>query len=84
MTRHTVVWTEDALAELAELWTTAPDRNAVTAAAQLIDMEPSQDAATRGVEVAEGLRALFAPPLRILFAVDEEDRLAEVARVRRL
>jgi plasmid stabilization system protein ParE len=84
MTRYTVVWLGGALDELAELWTTARDRNAVTTAAHVIDVELSQDALTQGVEVSEGLRAFFAPPLRILFTADEGDRLVEVARVRRL
>jgi hypothetical protein len=84
MSRYTVVWLESAQDELAELWTIARDRNAVTAAAHIIDVELSHDAATKGVEVSEGLRALSAPPLRILFTVDEGDRLVEVVRVRRL
>jgi hypothetical protein len=84
MIRYTVVWTTGAHDELAELWISATDRNAVTAAAQIIDVELSQDAATKGVELSEGLRAFFAPPLRVLFAVDEGNRIVEVARVRRL
>jgi hypothetical protein len=84
MTRYTVVWLGNALDELAVLWTTARDRNAVTAAAHVIDAELSDDASTKGVEVAEGLRAFFAPPLRILFTVDEGDCVVEVVRVRRL
>ncbi|MFI5461497.1 MAG: hypothetical protein ACHRXM_39395 [Isosphaerales bacterium] len=84
MTRYTVVWHGSAHNELAELWTTARNRNAVTTAAHIIDVELSHDAATKGVEVSEGLRAFFAPPPRILFSVDEGDRLVEVVRVKRL
>jgi hypothetical protein len=84
MTRYTVVWHGSAQGELAELWINARDRNAVTLAAHVIDVELSQDASTKGVEVTEGLRAFFAPPLRILFTVDEGDRLVEVLRVRRI
>jgi len=84
LTRYTVVWLGSALDELAELWTTSRDRNAVTTAAHIIDAELSHDASTKGVEVSEGLRAFFAPPLRILFTVDEGDRLVEVVRVRHL
>ena len=62
----------------------ARNRNAVTAAAHVIDEELSQDAVTKGVELSEGLRAFFAPPLRILFTVDEGDRIVEVVCVRRL
>jgi hypothetical protein len=62
----------------------APDRKLVTAAAHRIDVELSEDASSKGVEVSEGLRAFFAPPLRILFAVDEADRKVEVLRIRRI
>ncbi|HZW33281.1 MAG TPA: type II toxin-antitoxin system RelE/ParE family toxin [Isosphaeraceae bacterium] len=84
MTRYTVVWIESAQNEPAEIWRNARNRNAVTAAAHVIDVELSQDAAGKGVEISEGLRAFFAPPLRILFSVDEGDRVVEVARVGRM
>jgi plasmid stabilization system protein ParE len=84
MTRYTVVWHRSTQDELAEIWTVARDRNAVTAAVHIIDVELTHDAATKGVDVSEGLRAFFAPPLRVLFTVDEGDRLVEVVRVRRL
>lgn len=84
MTRYTVVWPAGAQDELTELWIVAPDRDAITAAANAIDVELSEDATAKGVELSEGLRALFAPPLRVLFAVREDDRVVEVLRVRRL
>jgi hypothetical protein len=84
MIRYTVVWLESAQDELAELWIAAQHRNAVTTAAHAIDVLLSQDAPTQGMPVSEGLRALFAPPLRVLFSVEEEDRVVEVACVRRL
>jgi hypothetical protein len=84
MTKYTVVWHQGAQEELAELWMDARDRNAVTIAANVIDRELSQNAAAKGVEVSEGLRALFTPPLRILFTVNEDDRVVEVLRVKRL
>ena len=84
MTRYTVVWHEGAQEDLADVWINARDRNGVAAAAHLIDVDLSQDAETKGVDVAEGLRAFFAPPLRILFTVNEGDRITEVVCVRRL
>jgi len=84
MTRYTVVWVESALDELADLWLAAPDREAITAAADAIDQELAVDAPSKGIELSEGLRALFSPPLRILFTVREVDRIAEVLRVKRL
>ncbi len=82
MTRYVVVWPKGAQDDLAELWISARDRKAVTAAAQVIDIELSRDAETKGVELREGLRAFFTPPLRILFTVDEGDCVVEVVRVR--
>ena len=49
----------------------ASNRAAVTAAAHFIDSELSQDAQLKGTLVAEGLHALLAPPLRVLFTVNE-------------
>ena len=60
------------------------NRAAVTAAAHFIDVELSQDATTKGTMVAEGLRALLAPPLRVLFTVNEGNRMVEVVLIRRL
>ena len=84
MIRYTVVWPTGAEDELTELWIAASDREAITAAARAIDVDLSEDATVKGVALSEGLRALFAPPLRVLFAVREEDRLVEVLRVKRL
>lgn len=84
MIRYTVVWPKGAEDELAELWIGASDRDAITAAANSIDLELSEDSTAKGTEVSEGLRALFAPPLRVLFAVREDDRVVEVLRVKRL
>jgi hypothetical protein len=84
MTRYTVVWVASALDELAELWTSGPDRNAITLATDAIDRELAIDASSNGIELREGLRALFSPLLRILFAVKEDDRVTEVLRIRRI
>ncbi len=84
MIRYTVVWHREGRDELAKIWIDARDRNAISAAADVIDEELLTDALTKGAELSEGLRALLAPPLRVLFAVREEDRLVEVLCVRRL
>ena len=82
MTRYTVVWVQSAQEELAELWLNAPDRSAVTTAAHAIGQELGEDAPVKGSELSEGLRSLFAPPLKAIFTVREDDRIAEVLRVR--
>jgi hypothetical protein len=81
MIRYTVVWIRDAENELADLWIRAPDRNSVAAAARDIDTELAQNAAFKGVEIAEGLRAFTSAPLRVLFTVDDGDRIVKVLRV---
>ncbi len=84
MTRYTVVWPQGAQDELAEMWLSSADRTAVTAAVDWLDRELAEDAPSKGIELREGLRALFVPPLRVLFAVREADRVVEVLRIRRL
>ena len=84
MTRYTVVWVQSVEDELVELWLAANDRNDVTAATHAIEKELGSDAASKGGDLAEGLRALNMPPLRVIFTVRKDDRLVEVVRVARL
>jgi plasmid stabilization system protein ParE len=83
MMRCTVVWLEDAQSDLAEIWLSEVDRNAVNLATSAIDQDLAVDPQEKGVDVSEGIRAYFAPPLRILYLVREQDRIVEVLRVRR-
>lgn len=84
MTRYTVTWHPEAENELTELWLLATDREDITAAVQAIDVALATDASARGETVAEGLRFLIAPPLRVLFVIREADRVAQVELVRRI
>jgi plasmid stabilization system protein ParE len=83
MTRYTVVWSRSALDELVEIWLKSSDRNALTSAVRVIDAQLADDASSKGVELSEGLRAFFAAPLRVLFFVEDDDRVVEVLRVKR-
>ena len=83
MTRYTVVWHQEALDELARLWIEAPDRRAVTFAASAIDRHLVVDASEKGAAVPDNLRQLTIPPLRVLFAVSEPDRIVRVLDARR-
>lgn len=78
--RCTVVWTPAALAQLAELWTRARDRNAVTRASYLIDQLLRVDPDLQGVPFF-GDRFLVVPPLRVLFSINPMDMLVEVHTV---
>jgi len=82
MTPYTVVWPKGSEADLAAIWLAAPDRQAVTEAAQAIDRALGEDAGIKGFELSEGLRVLYEPPLRVLFVVREKDRIVEVLRVK--
>ena len=76
--RYTVVWTHSARAELAELWLKSSQRKSVSFAADAIDERLAEDASAKGTEISEGLRAILAPPIRVLFAVSEQDLVVEV------
>jgi hypothetical protein len=82
MTKYTVTWLKGAAGHLAQIWIDAPDKQAVTRAANSIDLELATDADSKGAPVKEGLRSLYLPPLHVLFTVREPDRLVEVVSVR--
>ena len=84
MTRFTVVWHQDARDELARLWMVATDRGAVRSAADAIDRDLAVDAPFKGNPIPDGLRQLTVPPLRVLFAVSQGDRMVRVLEVARL
>ena len=82
MIQFTIVWSKDAIDALAEIWLSAADRAAVTAASSEIDAELTVDPSNKGWAMAEGLRGLLRLPLKVIFIVREEDRLVEVVSVR--
>lgn len=57
--------------DLADLWTSAPDRAAVTAAANAIDAALQRDPLHEGEARSGPGRILFIPPLVVLYNVDE-------------
>lgn len=81
MTRYTVVWHDDALNLLAEVWIASAERGSITEAAQIVDIELSYDPKTKGIDVEGDLRELVVPSLRVLFSVSESDRLVRVVHV---
>ena len=78
MIRYTVVWHDDALNQLAQIWMDASDRDSVTAATNAIDRQLADDASAKGTAVEGDLRLSSIPPLRVLFAVIEADRLVRI------
>jgi hypothetical protein len=78
MTRFTVVWQSLAPNELASIWLNAAGRQSVTLAANAIDRHLATNAIAKGIQVKESLRELTVPPLRVVFAASDEDRLVRV------
>lgn len=81
MTRYTVVWHQDARDELARLWMESRDRRAVELAANAIDRELTLEASRMGTPAPDNLRQLSMPPLHVLFAVSEPDRMVRILDV---
>lgn len=82
--RYTVVWLASASDRLAQIWSDAADRSAVASAADEIDRALAAAPGTLGEDVHEGLRRFSVPPLQVLYAVREADRVVEVGRVKRV
>jgi hypothetical protein len=80
----TVAYKPSAEQELARLWNDAPDRAAVTDAANQIDALLKVDPLTQGESRSGTTRILFVPPLAVLFEVSEDDRYVDVLQVWRI
>jgi hypothetical protein len=78
---YTVLWDPDVEQDLASLWMNAPDRAAVTAAADRIDELLKTDPEQQGESRINEWRLLTVAPLGILFQVFEEDRIVRVIQV---
>jgi plasmid stabilization system protein ParE len=79
--KYTVLWRPFAERKLAELWTTASDRNAVTRAADRIDSMLANDPDQLGESRSGKRRVLIVEPLSVYFQVEEDDRQVWVVAV---
>jgi hypothetical protein len=81
--RYTVDWWDAADSELLRLWLETPTlRSDITSATHEISKHLSEPGETLGEFVHEGLRSLEVAPLRVLFSIEEKDRLVRVWTVR--
>jgi hypothetical protein len=80
--RYTVVWDGVALAQLANLWMAATDRQAVTDSTDRIDSELAEDAHTKGVPI-DPFWAFYDDPLAVLYEIEPGDCMARILQVRR-
>lgn len=76
--KFTVTWRPSATKFLAELWTTGPDRNAITLSANKIDATLEQNPLNAGEARGANLRVLVEIPLVVYYTVSETDRLVTV------
>jgi hypothetical protein len=78
MVRYTVLWREQLVAELANLWATYHNRSELTAAVDQIDVILSVDAHSKGNIFRTSLRTISSGPFTVFFRVDEGDRKVTV------
>jgi len=84
VTKYTVIWLKSVHVDIGEIWLTASDRNAVTAASAEIDRELATDAERKSKTLSEGLRVYDSGSLRAVYSVDAGNRIVEVSRIRLL
>lgn len=83
MNRFTVIWKASAKARLAALWNDNPRiRQQIATAADEIDRLLAVDPAELGEAISSRSRQYVEPPLKVLFAVSDEDRLVRVIYVK--
>lgn len=81
MSAYSVDLSEDAEDQLADIWTRAPDRSAVTSAEVAIMKALGRDPIGQGAEVQEGLYKYRGPPLTYYYSVDLAQKTVHVEAV---
>jgi len=81
--KYTVVFKPAAEEELADIWSNAPDRAAVTVAAHEIEIALQRDPVACGESRGKATRVLFHPPLVVQYRVSAADRTVLVVEVKR-
>lgn len=84
MHRYLVIWSIDALDQLALMWIAGPDRDAITAAQGHIDLHLAHDPRNAGEEASEGLWKLAVGPVVALYEIDDPGGIVRVTGVGRL
>lgn len=79
---YNVVWQPNAEQHLASIWVAAPNREAVSEAANAIDQSLRTDPETRGESRSGNERVLIISPLLVAFEIRELDRIVSVLSVR--
>jgi len=83
MSLYTVLWRQTATDQLAEIWMSSSQRTELAQVVEAIDTVLSTSPlGDLSQELAEGLRTITVLPLRVIYAVQEQDRIVDVATVR--
>ena len=80
MARYTVISSPIADQQLAQIWLTAPDRDAITRAAAIAERRLAANADQIGESRGGGTRVFFVPPLTIYFEINDPDGIVEVIK----
>jgi hypothetical protein len=80
----TVVWTQDAMNQLAQAWLNAADRGAVASAADRIDERLKQNPDSTGVPYDDHTLLLIVRPLAVRYEFRPMDNLVIVVGLREL
>jgi len=78
---YTVLWQAVAENQLALLWIDAPDRDAITAAADELDALLRHDPHSQGESRSGSARLILVPPLAALYDVNDQDRIVRVLKI---
>jgi len=78
---YTVVWSQNAIIDLSELWLGSPDRRLLTRAADAIDTTLRIDPVLRGETYTISTRLLTIPPLLVLYRIIDEDRIVRILSI---
>jgi hypothetical protein len=81
MARYTVISSPIADQQLARIWLTAPDRDAVTRATVIAERRLAANLDQIGESREDGTRVFFVPPLTVYFEVSEQDNVVEVVKI---
>jgi len=82
--KWTVIWIPDVEKELAALWINAPNRVAVTQAADAVDAQLRRDPFANSESRAGQARVMIEFPLAVAYDVSDDDRLIIVWAVWRV
>src|SRR3989442_1228425 len=82
--KYTVVWLKAAQDHLANIWITAADKAAVTAASNAIDLMLAQDPHANSQARGENERIMWLRPLGVGYTVSDPDCMVTVWAVWRI